>query len=254
MNLIDTHCHLYDKEAFPDPAAVVDEALNAGVKRLVVIGIDDETSRQALELADRFPCVYATVGWHPNHAAEYDRAKLSELERLAKHPRCLAIGEIGFDFYWDHATPEQQEACLRDQLALADALQKPTVFHCRKAYTSLLALVAENPLPNMIFHCFSGTDDEAARILSWGGYLGVDGPLTYPKAEALRASFASFPRDRVLIETDAPYMSPHPHRGERNKPAWVALVNAELARIWGVSEEECGDITTANAERAYRLN
>lgn len=253
MRLIDTHCHLYDPDAFPDPAWSIREAAAGGVDCIVVVGIDEETSIRALELAEKFGGVFATIGWHPNHAAKYRSEHLKEIERLARHPKAVAIGEIGLDFHWDFATRAQQEKCLRDQFELAKAMEMPTVFHCRKAYPELLSFVANDPLPHMIFHCFSGTNDDAAQILEWDSYFGVDGPITYPKAEALRKLVAALPRDRVLIETDAPYMTPHPHRSDRNKPLWVSLVNRGLAEIWNSTEEDCAVQTTLNAERAFRL-
>jgi TatD DNase family protein len=255
MRLVDTHCHLNDLKAFPNPAEAVKEAQEAGVDRLVVVAVDNEWSRLALELADQFEGIYGVVGWHPSHSAEYKPSDLEIIREMAQHPKCVAIGEVGLDFYWDHATREQQEACLHPQLDLAEELGKPLVFHCRDAYPDLLSILeARRPQTKMLFHCFSGTEVEADRVLALGCWLGVDGPLTYPKNEATRALFARLPREKVLIETDSPWMSPVPFRGKPNRPAWVVHVNRALAGCWGITPEESAVITTANAEAFFGLS
>jgi len=251
--LIDTHCHLNDERAFPDPEAVVAEAREAGVDRLIVVGIDTESSRSALALAERFDGVFAVVGWHPTSAAAFSESELSAIEAMLTHPRVVAVGEIGLDFYWDKSTPEQQHACLEAQLDLAARHGKPVVFHCRDANDELLSFLEARPVQPYLFHCFSGDAGHAARALALGAYLGVDGPITYPKNEAMRAMFGELPRDRVVVETDAPYMAPVPYRGKPNRPAWVAHVAAMLASVWGVSDKECASTTTENAERFFRL-
>lgn len=253
MRLIDTHCHLYDAKAFPDPAAAMREAADAAVDRAIVVGIDEETSRQAVELASTIAGVYAIVGWHPTSASSYTRASLDAIEAMLAHPRAVAVGEIGLDFYWDKSTPDEQYRCLTDHLELAERTGKPVVFHCRDANEELLAFLESRPPLPYLFHCFSGDAAHAARAVALGAYLGVDGPITYPKNDALRAIFASVPRDRIVIETDSPYMAPVPYRGQKNRPAWVAHVNKGLATALGISEEECAALTTANAERFFRL-
>ena len=247
MTLVDTHCHLNDTRAFPDPALALQEALSAGVSRLIVIGIDLETSRSAVELADRFEEVYATVGWHPNHASEFTDDGLRGLRDLLPHPKVVAVGEIGLDYYRDHASRDEQHRCLRAQLNMAYEAELPVVFHCRDAYDALLDVLKREPEHRWLFHCFAGNDADADRAMALDATFGVDGPVTYKSADALRATLGRLPRDRVVIETDAPWMAPHPHRGERNKPAWVGLVNIGLAGVLGVSPAECAALTTQNA-------
>ncbi len=252
--LFDTHCHLYDQEAFPDPALAVARAADAGVDRMVVIGIDFETNLQAVALADRFERVYATVGWHPTHVGTYESsASLAQLRELASHPKVVGIGEIGLDFYWDKTTPMQQIPALHEQLDLAIELGLPAVYHCRDAYDEMLDLLEARACPKAVFHCFGGNAEHAQRALALGCFLGVDGPLTYKKNAELRDLFGSLPRDRVLIETDAPYLSPEPLRSKRNEPANVALVCAKLAEVWGVPSEEAARQTTANAVAFFGL-
>jgi TatD DNase family protein len=253
--LVDTHCHLNLREAFPDVASALFKAKEAGVGYCLVVGMDAVSSRYALELAVSHPEIYAIIGWHPNYSAHYDPEFLPELREMAIHPRCVAIGEIGFDFYHQFATPSQQERATRDQILLAVELKKPAVFHCRDAYSHLFAFLQELPAKpeRLLLHCFSGDikDAEVAREL--GCFIGVGGPLTYKRADTLRDIVASYPRDRVLLETDAPYLAPHPYRGKPNEPALLPLINKKLSELWNVSEEESARVTTENALRFFGL-
>ncbi len=253
--MIDTHCHLNFPSAFPDPAAEIAYARESGVDRLIVVGCDLESSHKAVELANQFAEIYAVVGFHPTYTAHYTPEGLREVEEMLKHPKAVAIGEIGLDYHWDYATPEQQYRALRDQLDLAVSLDLPVVFHCREAYPDLLDLLEErrDPVP-MLFHCFAGDATDARRAMALDCYFGVDGPLTYKKAEDLRTMVKDLlPRDRLVIETDAPYLTPTPHRGKPNRPGYVALVSSMLATVWEVSREEAAKQTTENAVRFFRL-
>lgn len=251
--MIDTHCHLNFDDAFPDPAATIQRAQENFVRAFIVVGCDEPTSRRALELAEEHDEVYACVGWHPNYAASFSQDSARVLERWASHPKAVAIGEVGLDYHWDYATPEQQRRCTLAQLHLAEELEMPVVFHCREAWGDLLDwLEADAPRPpRLVFHCFSGDDEHARRALALGGYLGVDGPLTYPKNHALRVLVSNAPRERILIETDSPYLTPHPYRGKPNEPALLPLVNRALADLFGVSPQECARLTTENARAAF---
>lgn len=255
MELFDTHCHLYTCPQFEEVGTVVSEANAAGVKTLVCIGIDPETSRQAIDLAERFEGVYATVGHHPNQAADFTAETLVSLKEMARHPRVVALGEMGLDYHWDFATKEQQYACLEAQLEWACEVQKPVVFHSRESTEDLLDVVAalENR-PRMVLHCFGGTLDQARRALDLGLWLGFDGPITYPKSVESSEVLAMCPRDRVLIETDAPYLAPVPFRGKTNFPGYLPMINERVAEIWGVSSIESATITTKNARHFYGLD
>lgn len=259
--LIDTHCHLNLTEHFPDPAAEVEFARSTGVERLIVVGVDLPTSQIAIDLADRFQEVYAVAGIHPNYAANYTPDLIPPLRELLAHPKVVAIGEIGLDYHWDYATREQQYEVLKAQLDLAEEHQTPIVFHCREAYEDLLDILESryNPQstshkPHLLLHCFAGDAQDAQRATALGCYFGVDGPLTYKNAQALRDLVQTLPRDRVVIETDAPYLTPVPHRGKPNRPGYVAHVNSMLASLWGISQEEAAEITTANATAFFRLS
>lgn len=251
MRLIDTHCHLNDRQAFPVPEAAISEALESGVERLIVVGVDSESSLSAVKLAEQFEPVYAVVGWHPNHAADYQPGDLSIVSELLDHPKVVAIGEIGLDYYRDHASKEQQFACLVEQLDLAEDKGCPVVFHCRDAYGDLLDVLEKRKSHRYLFHCFAGTRNDADRAARMGAWFGVDGPVTYKSADELRETLRSLSRDKIVIETDAPWMSPVPYRGQRNRPAWVTCVNQGLAETLGISEVDCAELTTSNAQAFF---
>lgn len=249
--LIDTHCHLNDAKAFPNPSETIEAAVGAGVERMIVIGTHPEDWVRAIALAQDRPEVFAVVGWHPNYTADYDVASLEELEALLSHPKVLALGEIGLDYHWDYAPRDIQHQALRDQLDLAERTGKPVVFHAREAYSDLLDVLEGRPILPYLFHCFAGNAEEAARGVALGAYFGVDGPVTYPKAEGLREVIRTIPVDRLVVETDSPYMSPAPYRGKPNQPAFVAHVAAGLAKTLGLEEAAVAEITTANAVRFF---
>ncbi|MBS1713608.1 MAG: TatD family hydrolase [Armatimonadetes bacterium] len=251
MRLTDTHCHLNDGRAFPVPEATVAEAAESGVWRLVVVGVDSESSRRAVEIAEGCDQVYAVVGWHPNYTSDYREGSLKEVRELLDHPKCVALGEIGLDFYRDHASRDDQHRALREQLDLAEDKGVPVVFHCRDAYPELLSVLEGRKGLPYLFHCFAGSDDDAARASGLGSWFGVDGPLTYASAGPLREVVARLPKDKIVLETDSPYMTPVPYRGQRNRPSFLPYVNAALAECWGVTVEECAAQTEANAEAFF---
>jgi TatD DNase family protein len=251
--LFDTHCHLNLEENFADPEPFFENAYKAGVKRMALVALDIMGSRRAVELAETHEGVYAIVGRHPNYAADYDPQELGELRQLLGHPKVVGLGEIGLDFHWEYATLEQQERCLFDQLDLALELQVPVVFHCREAYPELLTVLEKRPRLSYDFHCFSGDTEDAARAMALDCYFGFDGPLTYKKSSELRELVKTLPKNRVLLETDSPYMSPEPVRGKPNEPANVIYINKALSQTWGVSEEESAAVTTENAIRFFRI-
>lgn len=253
MKLIDTHCHLNFPDYFPDPDSTILEAREAGVEKLIAIGCDQATSQSACDLAARHEGVYAAVGCHPNYATGWTGHWSDWVRTLATGKRVVAIGEIGLDNHWDHAPKADQLASLECQLDLATELDLPAIIHCREAYDELYDVFASRPLPQVVLHCFSGNESHMRRGLDIGAYFGFDGPLTYKNAQRTRDLVAGLPRDRVLIETDSPFLTPVPHRGKPNRPAFVALVNAMLAQIWGISAEESAAITWSNAERAFKL-
>jgi len=251
--LIDTHCHLNDPKAFPDPAAEVALCLEYGVEKLIVVGTEPEDWRRAVVLAEQFDNVFAIAGWHPNYTATFDAATLTFLEETLGHPKVIGLGEIGLDYHWDYAPRDIQHRALRDQLALGIRLGMPIVFHAREAYGDLLDVLDEFGPHPYLFHCFAGTVDEAHRGVALGGYFGVDGPITYKKADALREVMIAIPEDRIVLETDAPYMTPVPFRGKPNRPAYVKFVNEGLAAALSMDAEGCADLTSANARAFFGI-
>lgn len=253
ISLIDTHCHLNLTDKFPDPSTAIKEAQQEGIDRMIIVGVDVATSRIAIEISERHEGVFAAVGVHPNYACDYQPGDISTIKTMLKHPRVVAIGEIGLDYHWDYATPEQQRIALFAQLDLADATSSPVVFHCRKAYPDLISILERRARGKWLFHCFSGDQEDAKRAIALDTYFGVDGPITYPKSNELREVVQSLPRDRIVVETDAPYLSPAPIRGKPNHPSYVRFVNAGLAATLGLELDESAALTTQNAERFFGL-
>jgi TatD DNase family protein len=253
LSLFDTHCHLNFPDAFSNPGAEVSRAKSAGVDRLCLVGIDLESSLRAVEIAEKHEGVFAVVGWHPNSAATFSEGGLASIEGLLGHPKAAALGEIGLDYHWDYATPLQQRSCLEAQLGLFERREMPTVFHCRDAYDDLLAIL-ENRLPGrFLFHCFSGDERHAERVRSLDGWIGVGGPLTYKKSESLREICRAWPRNRLVLETDSPYLSPEPFRGKPNHPAHLPLIGNRLAELWETTPEAVAEQTVANAIEFFRI-
>jgi TatD DNase family protein len=205
-------------------------------------------------MAERFDNLYATVGVHPNEAATFRDEAIAELEGLYRHPKVVGIGEIGLDYHWDFASKEQQFIALRAQVALAKSISAPIVFHCREAYEDLLNFVEQESLSNTLLHCFGGTPDDHRRALKLGAMLGVDGPVTYPKADGVRALVAATPHDRLLLETDAPWMSPHPFRGRPNTPSRLTYIRDAVAKVWEMDPTAVTERTTSNARRFFKID
>ena len=255
-DLFDTHAHLHFPGFDEDRDAVLARARAAGVRRMVTIGTDGETSRAALALADRHPDVWATAGVHPHDAAESDEAAQAEVERIAAERRVVAIGEIGLDFFRNLSPPETQERVLRRFLALARRLRKPVVLHCRDAHAEILALLGEERVAEVggIMHCFSGDVAIARRCLDLGLLISLAGPVTYPNARALPDVARFVPGDRLVLETDCPFLPPQGYRGKRNEPAYLTITAARVAELRGEPLDDLAARTTANACRLFGVD
>lgn len=251
MKVTDSHCHLDDKQFDPDRDQVIARAREAGVERMLAIGTGDGPPdlEAALRLARQFEFIYATVGVHPHDAAKAAPRTFAQLETLAAEPKVLAIGEIGLDYHYDFSPRDVQRHAFVEQMKLARRAGKPIVIHTRQAWDDTLQLLREHWTGGGILHCFSGGPREARQALDLGFYLSFGGVLTFPKAEDLRAAARLAPEDRLLIETDAPYLAPVPKRGRRNEPAFVVETARRLAEIRGVSPEHIAEVTTKNFER-----
>jgi TatD DNase family protein len=244
---IDAHCHLQLEDRGPTPEESVARAVGAGVERMVCIGTDLATSREAVRLAEGFPEVWATVGLHP-----HDASKLAEewdgLVELAGADRVVGIGEAGFDLYYRHSEPDAQEEAFRAQVRLAADRGLPLVIHSRDAWTETFDVLETEGVPaRTVFHCFTGGPDEARRALALGCWLSYSGIVSFKTADDLRAAAAITPPDRLLVETDAPFLAPVPHRGKPNEPAFLPAVGAALAAARGESIETVAAATRRNA-------
>ncbi|RME87271.1 MAG: TatD family deoxyribonuclease [Anaerolineae bacterium] len=272
MILTDTHCHLDFNRFDPDRDEVLERAARAGLRRILVPGIHLDSSRAALALAESHPMLYAAVGVHPNDALTWDEGTAEALRRLARHERVKAIGEIGLDYYRQRAPREVQQRVLREQLALAAEFGLPVVLHMREVADAreedgpcardLMSILREwvnglrskgDPLAQRpgVLHSFSGSLETAREAIRLGFYIGVTGPVTFKNAQRRQQIVAQLPPERLLVETDAPFLAPHPYRGRRNEPSFVRWIVDKIAQLHFEDQERVAAITTANAERLF---
>jgi TatD DNase family protein len=263
--IVDSHCHLDLDQFDDDRPQVVTRARAAGVRAIVNPGIDLEHSRAAIALAERYAEVYAAVGMHPNSSAGFDGGTLEALRALAAHPRVVALGEIGLDYYWQRVEPAVQRAAFEAQLELAAELGLPVIIHCREANADVAAVLRawvggvafrESRLARTrefagVLHAFPGDQALAEEAYGWGFVLGLGGPVTFRNARTLHALVPYLRLDRLMLETDAPYLTPHPHRGQRNEPAYTALVARQLAELYGTTVDAVAQATTTVAARFF---
>ena len=254
MSLIDSHCHLDSAEFDADRDEVVARALDAGVEHMVAIGTGNGPPdlEAGVRIAEKYSPFYATAGIHPHDAEKAGDADFARLEQLMKHPKVIAAGEIGLDYHYDFSPRDAQQSVFIAQMVIAARARKPIVIHTREAWADTLALLAEHWAPHGIagiMHCFSGGPVEARQALDLGFYLSFGGIVTFPKALDVQAAARAAPRDRILVETDAPYLAPVPRRGKRNEPALIVHTARKLAELRGESFEEICQATTENFQQ-----
>ena len=257
MRLFDTHAHLHFPDYADDLDAVLERARGAGVRGMVTIGTDRESNQAVVEMARRVPDVWATVGIHPHDAGDAGEADFAEMEKLARsEAKVVGFGEMGLDFYRNLSPPEAQREVFRRQISIARELGKPLVIHCRDAHDETLAILAEERARDVggVMHCFSGDVQIARRCLDLGLFISLAGPVTYKNARALPEVARFVPEDRLVVETDCPYLPPTPHRGKRNEPAYVALTAGFVAGLRGVSPDALGAAVTANASTLFGIS
>ena len=257
MKLVDSHGHV-DGEGFDgDRAEVLARARAAGVERFVTVGTGEDLPkiRRAVELAEREPDVFATVGVHPHDAARIEPSWWAELEAMARGPRVVGVGETGLDYHYDHSPRAEQQAAFRAHVALARRVGKPVVCHVRDAHADTVQILKEEGAAEVggVIHCFTGGPDDARAYVALGMHVSFSGIVTFKTAEAIRAAVKEVPLDRVLIETDCPYLAPVPMRGKRNEPAFLVHTAEAVARAAGVSEDELAAATVTNTSRLFRL-
>ena len=251
---IDTHAHLDMGDFDRDRGEVLERAWEQGLAAIITIGIDLESSRQALALTKATPPIWATVGLHPHEASAANESVLSELRVLAGDPKVVAVGEIGLDFFRNYSPREHQKDCFRRCLQLAREVSLPIVIHDREAHEETLQILAEEKAWEIggLFHCFSGDWAMARRCLDWNFFLSITGALTYKNGSLLEDVVRRAPIESLLLETDAPFLAPHPFRGKRNEPAYLLHTAARMAEIRGIPLAELGPILYQNTCRAFR--
>lgn len=255
MNLVDTHCHLDDKRYDEDRDQVLKRAFKSGIEFVVNVSYDANSARRALQLAQANERVYAAVGIHPHDASTYSPEVEALLRELAAHPKVVAIGEIGLDYYYDNSPRDVQRAVFARQIELAAELGKPIVVHNRDAHQDTLNILKQHSSLSVggLLHCFSGSYETAKVCLDMGYYIAFGGSITFKNARRLQDVVRKLPLERMLLETDCPYLTPVPHRGKRNEPAYVTYVAQKAAELKGISVEEVAQTTTQNARRVFGL-
>lgn len=253
--LFDTHAHLVDEKFDLDIDEVVREIKNAGVGFVMNPGCCVETSKKAIELSEKYDFIYAGVGIHPHDADSMTDTSMSELEELCRHEKVKAIGEIGFDYHYEFSSRENQRKCFEAQLELAKKVGLPVMIHDREAHKDTMDMLKLHDIASIggVMHCYSGSVEMMREVIKLGMYVSIAGPVTYKNSAKLPEVAKAVPSDRLLIETDCPYLTPEPLRGKRNDPSKIVYTAQKIAELRGISLEELAEITTANAKRFYNI-
>ncbi|MGM9987018.1 MAG: TatD family hydrolase [Bacillaceae bacterium] len=253
--LFDTHVHLNATQYNEDLEEVINRAREAGVEKMVVVGFDEETINKAIELVEKYEFLYAAVGWHPVDAIDFTEDHLKWLEELAAHPKVVALGEMGLDYHWDKSPHDIQKEVFRKQIALAKKVKLPIIIHNREATQDIVDILKEEDAKEVggIMHCFSGSLEVAEQCIDMNFYISFGGPVTFKNARKPKEVAKALPIEHILIETDCPYLTPHPHRGKRNEPCYVKLVAQEIAELKEMSYEEVANMTTNNAKKLFDI-
>lgn len=254
--MIDSHTHIHDPAFDQDRDAVIKRAIDSGVQTMITVGCDLESSRAAVALADRYDEIYATVGIHPHEAKTASEAVYKELESLAKHPRVVAWGEIGLDFFYNHSPKEVQIQAFRDQIQIAQSLGLPVVIHMRDSQEDTLKILKEEEAGRIggVFHCFTGGPDAVLAAEQLNFMISISGVVTFKKATNIHEIVQQIPNHRLMVETDCPYLSPVPYRGKRNEPSYVQKVIDKIAELKTPSSpDEIAKLTTANTQQLFQI-
>ncbi|MED3908310.1 TatD family hydrolase [Peribacillus simplex] len=254
--LFDTHVHVNAEQFNEDLEDVIERAKEAGVNNMVVVGFDRPTIIRAMELIEAYDFMYAAVGWHPVDAIDMTEEDLQWIEELSNHPKVVAIGEMGLDYHWDKSPKEVQMEVFRKQIRLAKKVGLPIIIHNREATSDIVHILKEEEASRVggIMHCFSGSAETALECINMNFYISLGGPVTFKNAKKPKEVAAAVPLDRLLIETDCPYLAPHPYRGKRNEPSYVKLVAEQIAEIKQLTIEEVSQATTENAKKLFGIN
>ena len=249
----DSHAHLDDRRFAEDRGEIFAELKNMGFSGIMNVGCDLASSQRSIGLAEEYDFVYASVGSHPDDADHVDGKLLDQYRQMAQHPKVLAIGEIGLDYHYEDVPRSQQIIAFEEQMDLAEALDLPVIVHMREAVEDAMAVVKRHPKVTGVFHCFSGSADLAKWLVDRGWYVGFTGVLTFKNARRALEAAQAIPLERILLETDCPYMAPEPFRGRRNDSRYLPYMAAKLAELKGISPEEAAKQTAQNAKRLFRI-
>ncbi|WP_421382519.1 TatD family hydrolase [Bacillus salacetis] len=254
--LFDTHVHLNADQFSEDLEEVIKRAQNEGVENMVVVGFDRPTINKAMELVEKYDFLYAAIGWHPVDAIDMTDEDLNWIEELSSHPKVVAIGETGLDYHWDKSPKDIQQEVFRKQIRLAKKVKLPIVIHNREATQDIVDILQEEDAKEVggIMHCFSGSPETARVCLDMNFLISLGGPVTFKNAKKPKEVAEEVPLEKLLIETDCPYLAPHPYRGKRNEPSYVKLVAEQIAELKGISFEEVAEKTTMNAKKIFGIN
>ncbi|KAB7664937.1 TatD family hydrolase [Bacillus sp. B1-b2] len=253
--LFDTHTHINATEFNEDIEDVISRALDAGMEKMVVVGFDHPTIKRAMELVEQYDFVYASIGWHPVDAIDMVEDDLTWIEELAKHPKVIAIGEMGLDYHWDKSPKDVQKEVFRKQIRLAKKVKLPIIIHNREATADIVEILKEEAAEEVggIMHCYGGSVETALECIKMNFYISLGGTVTFKNARKPKEVAEAISLDHLLIETDCPYLAPTPFRGKRNEPSYVKLVAEEIAKIKGISYEEVAKKTTDNAKKLFGI-
>jgi TatD DNase family protein len=253
--LFDTHAHLNAEQFDEDLSEVIERAQEEGVEKIVVVGFDRPTITKAMELVEQYDFMYASVGWHPVDAIDMTDEDLAWIEQLSSHPKVVALGEMGLDYHWDKSPKEIQKEVFRKQIQLAKKVKLPIVIHNREATADIVEILKEEGASEVggIMHCFSGSAEVANECLQMNFYISLGGPVTFKNAKKPKEVAEAVPLEKLLIETDCPYLAPHPYRGKRNEPSYVKLVAEQIAELKGITFEEVAKATTTNAQKLFGI-
>lgn len=256
MMLFDTHAHLNAEQFDTDLEEVIDRAKAEKVERIVVVGFDKPTITRAMELIEEYDFIYAAIGWHPVDAIDMTEEDLTWIKELSSHEKVVSIGEMGLDYHWDKSPKDIQKEVFRKQIALAKEVNLPIIIHNRDATEDVVTILKEEGAEEVggIMHCFTGSAEVARQCMDMNFYISFGGPVTFKNAKKPKEVAKEIPNDRLLIETDCPFLTPHPFRGKRNEPSYVKYVAEQLAELKGLTYEEIASITTENAKRLFRMN
>ncbi|MFP3512040.1 TatD family hydrolase [Peribacillus sp. SIMBA_075] len=254
--LFDTHVHVNAEQFNEDLDDVIERAKEAGVNNMVVVGFDQPTIIRAMELIETYDFMYAAIGWHPVDAIDMTEKDLQWIEELSNHPKVVAIGEMGLDYHWDKSPKDVQMEVFRKQIRLAKKVGLPIIIHNREATADIVNILKEEAASEVggIMHCFSGSAETALECINMNFYISLGGPVTFKNAKKPKEVAAAVPLERLLIETDCPYLAPHPYRGKRNEPSYVKLVAEQIAEIKQLTIEEVSQATTENAKKLFGIN